>query len=272
MNSNPSRRDLVSKLPATAALAGGLGGLLAMTRSASAQPADQGGGGVGGGGRPQLPDKLAETLAATYDGGKYALPPLPYVYDALAPTIDRTTMELHHDKHHQGYVDGLNKAVEALAEGAEGATLAGLQRDLSFNYGGHALHSLFWATMGPDNAGKMGGEPSGKLADAIDKDLGGFDGFKTQWVAVGGTVKGSGWVALMFDPVAARLHIASVGDHDRFLLPGTMPLLPLDVWEHAYYLTYQNRRAEYIKAFIDVIDWTSVGALYEMVSAPYTNR
>ncbi len=263
MTHNPSRRDIVSKLPATAALAGGLGGLLAMTRSASAAGQPMGHGG------PQLPEKLAKTLNATAKDGKYALPPLPYAYDALQPTIDQRTMELHHDKHHQGYVDGLNKTVEAIAKGAEGATLGGLERDLSFNYGGHALHSLFWATMGPDEQGRMGGDPRGKIADAIQKDFDGFDGFKKQWTSVAGTVKGSGWVALVFDPIAVRLHIASVGDHDRFLMPGVMPLLPLDVWEHAYYLTYQNRRGDYVKAFVDVIDWTSVNALYEMVSAPY---
>ena len=265
MTQNPSRRDIVSKFPATAALAGGMGGLLAMTKSATAaQPMDLGG--------PQLPEKLSKTLNATFDGGKYALPDLPYDYDALQPTIDRLTMELHHDKHHQGYVDGLNKAVEAIKGNPDESAMGGLQRDLSFNYGGHTLHSLFWATMGPDERGRMGGNPRGKIADAIQKDFGGFDGFKTQWAKVGGTVKGSGWVVLVFDPVGVRLHIASVGDHDRFLLPGVMPLLPLDVWEHAYYLTYQNRRADYVKAFVDVIDWTSVNALYEMVSTPYMER
>ena len=255
----PSRRNLLVTLPAV-----GAGLSLPALAAVAAQP------GAGGVPEGRLPPKLTKVLEATHSGDQYALPPLPYAYDALEPHIDEQTMRLHHDLHHQGYVDGLNKTVAAMTgDVAEKPMLAGLDRDLSFNYAGHLLHSIFWATMGPGEDGKMGGEPTGPLAEAIDRDLGGFEGFKKLWSNVAGTVKGSGWVMLMFDPVGVRLHVSGAGDHDLFHLPGTFPLLPLDVWEHAYYLKYQNKRGEYVDAFFEVIDWNSVGRLYEMVSAPY---
>ena len=262
---------MMSSLPVTAGLAmGGLGGMLSMVSTASAQDGgDRAGNGGRGGGGGGLPEKLMKVFSAVHNGDKYTLPPLPYAYDALEPVIDQTTMELHHDKHHQGYVDGLNTAVTMMANEQDPTTMGGLARNLSFNYGGHALHSLFWAVMGPGADGKMGGDPSGPLADAMQNDFGGLDGFKKTWSAVAGTVKGSGWVILAFDPIAVRLHITGVGDHDRFVMPGVFPLMPLDVWEHAYYLNYQNRRGEYVEKFLDIVDWSTVGALYEMVSAPY---
>lgn len=260
-----SRRNVIAGLPAVGLAAGGLGTLLSMANSAAAQEAGQG----EQTGVPKLPGKLSKVLHSLHDGNAYTLPPLPYAHDALEPVIDALTMELHHGKHHQGYVDGLNKAVERMGNEEDPTAMGGLARNLSFNYGGHVLHSLFWAVMGPGENGDMGGEPTGQLAEAIDKDLGGFDGFKTLWNATAGTVKGSGWVTLLFDPMAVRLHVAAIGDHDRHVLPGTVPLLPLDIWEHAYYLTYQNRRADYVKAFLEVIDWSVVNALYGMVSAPY---
>ena len=257
--SGMSRRDMLSALPVTAGAAAGLGGLFAFGSSAAAQPQGRG-----------LTPKLEKTLASIYDGNKYTLPDLPYDYDALEPHIDQLTMELHHDKHHQGYVDGLNKTVAALARNPDDeALVGGLQRDLSFNYGGHVLHSIFWAVMGPGEDGEMGGNPRGNIANAIESDFGGFDAFKTMWSNAAGTVKGSGWVTLLFDPVSTKLCIKTFGDHDRYAMAGTMPILPLDVWEHAFYLNYQNRKSEYVTAFLNVIDWRTVSSLYDMVSAPY---
>lgn len=274
----PSRRDVLGGLPLSLGAAAGVGSLLAMNHAASAQQdGQQGGGGGGGGGgefaQTPMTQKLQKVMSAMYDGNKYTLPPLPYPYDALEPAIDQVTMELHHDKHHQGYVDGLNKTVEALNGTVDDAAkLAGLQRNLSFNYGGHILHSIFWAVMGPGEDGNMGGEPSGRLANAIESDLGGFEQFKQSWLDVAGTVKGSGWVILVFDPVSKKLAIKGVSDHDEHVPAGTMPILPLDIWEHAYYLSYQNRKGDYVKAFLDVVDWQTVNSLYEMVSAPYRQQ
>ena len=261
MNDVPSRRSLLAGLPA----AGGVFGL------ASLAAAQAGQGGMQGM-PPALPKKLRDVFAGMYDGDRFALPALPYAYDALEPHIDEQTMRLHHDKHHQGYVDGLNKTVADMPGAAgEAAKLGGLDRNLSFNYGGHALHSIFWATMGPGEDGTMGGEPAGPLAEALRRDFGGYDGFVNLWTAVAGTVKGSGWTMLVFDPVSAKLHVTGVADHDLYFLPGTFPLLPLDVWEHAYYLKYQNQRTEYVKAYLNVVDWNAVGALFEMVRAPYVD-
>jgi Fe-Mn family superoxide dismutase len=220
---------------------------------------------------PPMPKKLMSVLQSMHDGNEYTLPPLPYAYDAVDAAIDEQTMRLHHDKHHAGYVKNLNEVVKEYANDkyVDGHHVYGLDRGLSFNYGGHVLHSIFWATMGPDENGTMGGEPRGKLAEAMMQSFGSLDGFRTTWSKTAASVKGSGWVQMVFDPVAVSLRIVGVNDHDKGFLPGTFPLLPLDVWEHAYYLRFQNKRAEYVDAFFKVIDWSTVDALYAMVSAPY---
>ena len=262
----PTRRDVLAGLPAAAGAVAGGAALLGLTRPAAAQQHGEGHG------MPTLPKKLQDVLSSMHDGSQYTLPALPYAYDAVSEAIDEQTMRLHHDKHHQGYVDGLNKATASLAEisgDAEKPMVSGLDRDLSFNYGGHVLHSIFWAIMGPNESGAMGGEPQGNLAEAINSSFGSFDGFKNLWTKQAGVLKGSGWVQLVFDPVGVRLDVIGVGDHDRSFTPGAFPLLPLDLWEHAYYLKYQNEKADYVSAFMNVIDWSSVGALYDMVSAPY---
>ena len=245
-------------------LAAGLPAVLAGGSLASLAFAQDNGGGKAGG------NKKLDTLKKVFAGGEYTLPPLPYAYDALEPHIDAETMKLHHDKHHQGYVDGLNKAVKALRDESaygDAAKLYGLERDLSFNYGGHLLHSIFWTVMGPGPDGKMGGEPTGAMGDAIKKYHGSFDAFKKQFTAVATNVKGSGWGMVVFDPISKSPYLKAVNEHDTFFGPGMIPLLPIDVWEHAYYLKYQNKRAAYIEAWFDTIDWATVNDLLAMYAA-----
>jgi Fe-Mn family superoxide dismutase len=230
-----------------------LGGLLA-----SAQPliAETGDGTTGG-------NSLPVTTGAGFKDGAYVLLPLPYGYDALEPTIDAETMRLHHDKHHKAYVDGLNKSIKELAalDAAGGPgnppLLSGLQEDLSFNAGGHLLHTLFWSIMAP----KTGGEPPTALADALTRDFGSVDAFRTRFSHVAAGVKGSGWAVLAYEPLGDRLMVLQVKQHDLQLAPGAVPLLPLDVWEHAYYLKYHNVRADYIKSWWNVVNWPAVEAV-----------
>jgi Fe-Mn family superoxide dismutase len=200
----------------------------------------------------------------------YTLPPLPYAFDALEPHIDARTMEVHHTKHHQTYVNNLNAAleksdhrdvaVETLIAQIDALPEA-LRLPVRNNGGGHANHSLFWTIMSPDG----GGKPEGELADAIDKDLGGFDAFKEAFTKAALTRFGSGWAWLNVDS-QGKLAIESTGNQDSPLMKGiasgNTPILGLDVWEHAYYLKYENRRPEYIAAFYNVIDWPEVSRRY----------
>jgi len=191
----------------------------------------------------------------------YSVPPLPYAYDALEPHIDRGTMEFHHDKHHQAYVDKVNAALEGtpLAD----APIEDLLRDLSQvpedkrgavknNGGGHYNHSLFWESMSPDG----GGEPGGELAAAIDAAFGSFADFKTKLKETGVNQFGSGWSWLVHD--GSGLAIVPSANQDTPLSDGKTPLLGVDVWEHAYYLQYQNRRPDYIEAWWNTIDWSRI--------------
>lgn len=200
----------------------------------------------------------------------YTLPKLPYAYDALEPNVDAKTMEIHHTKHHQTYVDKLNEAVagtdfadkpveqlivdiDALPEGKRTA--------VRNHGGGHANHSLFWTVMSPDG----GGKPDGDLAKAIDSDLGGFDAFKEAFTKAAVSRFGSGWAWLSVDK-KGKLAVEDSGNQDSPLMKGVgsgnTPILGLDVWEHAYYLKYQNRRPEYIAAFYNVINWKEVARRY----------
>ncbi len=194
----------------------------------------------------------------------HELPPLPYAHDALEPHIDARTMEIHHGKHHNAYVTNLNNALKAHDDLA-GKSIAELIADLDAvpddirgavrnNGGGHANHSLFWTVMGP---GK-GGEPTGALADAIVSAFGSFDDFKSQFTTAGGTRFGSGWAWLVDN--GGALEVMSTPNQDSPLTEGKKPLLGLDVWEHAYYLNYQNRRPDYMAAFWNVVDWDAVAA------------
>ncbi|MGY8746658.1 MAG: superoxide dismutase [Pirellulales bacterium] len=195
----------------------------------------------------------------------YSLPELPFAYDALEPHIDARTMEIHHGKHHNGYVTKVNAAIEGsdLSE----KSIEDLVSDLESvpeasrgavrnNGGGHANHSLFWSVMSPNG----GGEPTGELADAINAEFGSFDGFKEKFAAAAGTRFGSGWAWLSVDN--GKLAVESTPNQDSPLMEGRTPILGLDVWEHAYYLNYQNRRPDYVGAFFNVIDWNAVAARY----------
>ncbi|MDA8456127.1 superoxide dismutase [Acidovorax sp. GBBC 3334] len=203
----------------------------------------------------------------------YTLPALPYAYDALEPHIDARTMEIHHTKHHQAYINNLNAALEGTphAEAPIDELVArlqslpeALQTAVRNNGGGHANHSLFWTVMAPERQGG-GGQPTGALAEAIDRDLGGLDAFKEAFTKAALTRFGSGWAWLVVD-AAGRLAVESSGNQDSPLMAGLLsghtPILGLDVWEHAYYLQYQNRRPEYIAAFYRVIRWDEVARRY----------
>jgi Fe-Mn family superoxide dismutase len=202
----------------------------------------------------------------------FTLPPLPYAYDALEPAIDSETMTFHHDKHHQAYVDNLNKAVDADAS-LQGKSLEELFASISKapkavrnNGGGHWNHALFWELLAP--AGQ-GGQPSAELSAAIDRDLGGLDKFKEAFNAAGAGQFGSGWAWLIVQD--GKLKVTSTPNQDNPLMDvadekGAV-VLGADVWEHAYYLKYQNRRADYLKAFWDVVNWNKVNELYAAATA-----
>ncbi|AIN62144.1 superoxide dismutase [Pseudomonas soli] len=196
----------------------------------------------------------------------HTLPALPYAYDALEPHIDTQTMEIHHSKHHQTYINNLNAAIEG-SEWAEWPVerLVGAVKQLPEKLqgavvnqgGGHANHTLFWSVMSP----KGGGQPEGQVAKAIDQQLGGFEAFKEAFTKAALTRFGSGWAWLSVTP-QKTLVVESSGNQDSPLMHGNTPILGLDVWEHAYYLKYQNRRPEYIGAFYNVVDWTEVERRY----------
>ena len=197
----------------------------------------------------------------------YELPSLPYSYDALEPHIDARTMEIHHTKHHQAYINNVNgalaehadlaaKSVEDLVAGLSDVPEA-IRGAVRNNGGGHANHSFFWQIMGP---GK-GGSPSGELASAIDGKFGGLDTFKGEFAKAGATRFGSGWAWLVVD--GGELAVMSTPNQDSPLTEGKTPILGLDVWEHAYYLNYQNRRPDYIAAFWNVVNWDKVAELYQ---------
>ncbi|HWR85286.1 MAG TPA: superoxide dismutase [Rhodoglobus sp.] len=192
---------------------------------------------------------------------EYTLPDLPYDYSALAPSISGTIMELHHSKHHQTYVTGANTALAALAEAREKNDLANvnkLEKDLAFNLGGHVNHSVFWTNMSPDG----GDKPTGDLAAAIDDQFGSFDAFVAQFTAVALGVQGSGWSVLAYDSIGQKLAIFQLFDQQGNVPLGLVPLLMLDVWEHAYYLDYKNVRADYVKAFWNIVNWANVQQRY----------
>ncbi|MFY2670976.1 superoxide dismutase [Achromobacter xylosoxidans] len=197
----------------------------------------------------------------------YTLPTLPYAYDALEPHIDALTMEIHHSKHHQTYVNNLNAALEGAGIATDEPVEALVARidqlpeavrgAVRNNGGGHANHSLFWSVMSP----RGGGEPDGALARAIDTELGGHAAFREAFAKAALTRFGSGWAWLSVTP-AGKLAVESSANQDSPLMQGNTPILGLDVWEHAYYLKYQNRRPEYIGAFYNVIDWPEVARRY----------
>jgi len=192
---------------------------------------------------------------------EYRLPDLAYGYDALEPYLSARILELHHGKHHKAYVDGANTVLEKLEHARatdEFGSINQLEKNLAFHLSGHILHSIFWKNMSP--AG--GGKPEGELAAAIDEHLGSFDAFQSQVTEAAMNVQGSGWGALSWEPVGQRLIVEQVYDHQGNIGQGGPPLLVLDMWEHAYYLQYENRKGEWVDAFWNLVNWGDVATRF----------
>ncbi len=223
-----------------------------------------------------VPGASPAVSAAVSPSGPFVLPPLPYAYDALEPAIDAETMRLHHDKHHATYVAKLNEAVAAAPELA-GKSVEEFLRDLTRmpeavrtalrnHGGGHANHTLFWTSMRPVPP-TPAAAPQGRLGAAVQAQFGSFDGLREQLTKAAGGVFGSGWAWLTLD-AGKKLALGTLPNQDSPLSSGQTPLLGIDVWEHAYYLKYQNRRADYVQAFLTVVDWAAVGRRYDEAIGP----
>jgi Fe-Mn family superoxide dismutase len=196
----------------------------------------------------------------------YSLPELTYDYAALEPHISARIMELHHSKHHKAYVDGANNALAQMAEARETGSFANinrLEKDLAFHLGGHVNHSIFWTNLAPD----AGGTPEGEVASAIDEYFGSFDAFKAHFQAASLGIQGSGWGVLSWDPLGSRLVIQQLFDQQANTAQGTIPILQLDMWEHAFYLDYQNVKADYVAAFWNIVNWENVAKRFEAARA-----
>ena len=196
----------------------------------------------------------------------YSLPDLSYDYSALEPHVSGQILELHHGKHHAAYVKNANQVLDQLAEARakmDFTRLAALERALAFNLSGHILHSILWQNMTP----KGGGTPHpGPFANALEKDFGGFESFRKQITEVASTIMGSGWAALVWEPIGKKLLITQIYDHQSNLAQGGVPLLVIDAWEHAYYLQYQNRKAEFFEAIWNLWNWRDIEARYVAAS------
>ena len=191
------------------------------------------------------------------DKKKYTLPELPYDYAALEPHISAKIMQLHHGKHHQAYVDGANTALDKLAAARESGDFAAInlyEKNLAFNLGGHVNHSIFWQNLSPNG----GGAPEGEVAAAIADSFGSFEGFKGQFTAAATGIQGSGWAVLAFDAASGKLVTYQLFDQQGNVPVGVLPLLQLDMWEHAFYLDYLNVKADYVKAFWNIVNWENV--------------
>jgi Fe-Mn family superoxide dismutase len=187
----------------------------------------------------------------------YVLPDLTYDYGALEPHVSGRIMELHHDKHHAAYVKGANAALahlQELREKGDFTAISMLERQLAFNVSGHVLHSVLWTNLSPD----AGGEPDGDLAELIDETFGGVAAFRQQMTEAASMIQGSGWALASWEPVAGRVVVQQVYDHQGNHGQGTVPLLAIDAWEHAFYLQYENRKAEFFDAIWNIVNWTDV--------------
>jgi len=193
---------------------------------------------------------------------QYTLPDLEYDYGALEPHYSARMLELHHDKHHKAYVDGVNTTLDKLAasrDSGDMSALVGLEKTLAFNLSGHVLHTLFWKNLTPHGSDR----PEGELAGAINENFGSFDKFRKQLTGAAGTVQGSGWGALSWEPLGERLFIEQVYDHQGNVGQSGVPLLVIDAWEHAYYLQYENRRQDYVEAIWNVLNWADVSQRFD---------
>ncbi|HEY3672920.1 MAG TPA: superoxide dismutase [Acidimicrobiia bacterium] len=196
----------------------------------------------------------------------YTLPDLPDDPGALEPHLSARILELHHDKHHAAYVKGANTTLEKLHEmrgKGDFTTITMLEKNLAFHVSGHVLHSLLWTNLSPDG----GGEPEGALADVIDDVFGAAGVFRQQMTEAAATIQGSGWALASWEPVAERIVVQQVYDHQGNHGQGTVPLLAIDSWEHAYYLEYENRKAEYLDAIWSVVNWVDVATRFEAARA-----
>jgi Fe-Mn family superoxide dismutase len=195
---------------------------------------------------------------------KYTLPELDYGYDALEPYLSAEILELHHGKHHKAYVDGANTTFEKLGHARETGdfgTINQLEKNMAFHLSGHVLHSMFWKNMAPD----AGGEPEGELAAAVKEHFGSFDAFRAQLSEAALNVQGSGWSALSWEPIAGRLIVEQVYDHQGNIGQGGPPLLVLDMWEHAYYLQYKNVKGDWVDGFWNLVNWPDVAERFDAV-------
>ena len=197
----------------------------------------------------------------------FTLPKLPYDYNALAPYISEEQLKLHHDKHHQAYINGANKLLTSIDEAMKTDTqldywvsfgyVKALAKELAFNVGGHMLHSAFWENMAPAGKGG-GGQPDGAIANVINMEFGSFDKFKKMFSAAATSTEGSGWAALAMHPCIGRPFIVQIEKHNVNFIPNFQILMALDVWEHAYYLDYKNDRAKFVEAFWNIVNWDKV--------------
>lgn len=203
-------------------------------------------------------DSIAQNKEAVIKTMTHELPPLPYAYNALEPYYDEATLKLHHDVHHAAYVKGLNAAEEKLAKALQENNfdmVKALAKEQAFHGSGHILHSMFWTNMKPNGDGV----PSGELAKAIKDNFGGYEAFKALFIATANAVEGSGWAILAYRKMDNRLVVLQAEKHENLTQWGVTPILVLDVWEHAYYLKYQNKRPEWTKAFMDhLVNWDDV--------------
>jgi superoxide dismutase, Fe-Mn family len=193
---------------------------------------------------------------------EFTLPELPYAYDALEPYYDEQTVRIHHDKHHAGYVKGLNNAMKKLAEIREtgdASLIKHWEREMAFHGAGHWFHTMFWENM---RSGKEENKAEGELLEVIEKSFGSWEKFLIQFKAATIAVEGSGWGVLALDP-KGMLHIFAVENHQKVWVPGLKPILVCDVWEHAYYLKYQNKRAEWVDNFLKIINWDDVATRFK---------
>ncbi len=208
--------------------------------------------------KPSILAMLYQTDKLMDDKGKYVLPDLPYAKDALEPVIDKATVEFHHDKHHASYVAGANKAEENLQKARDTGDFALVkhwERELAFHGSGHILHTIYWTNL---TSQAKSGKPNAELEKALTSDFGGVDKFKTQLVNASISVEGSGWGILAYHALTKKLTVLQTEKHQDLTVWGAMPLLVIDVWEHAYYLKYQNRRADYVNAIFSIINWDNV--------------
>ncbi len=197
---------------------------------------------------------------------KYVLPPLPFDVAALEPHISARIMELHHGKHHATYVTNANTILDKLDEARakeDFTTIPALERGLAFNVSGHVLHSIFWQNLAPN----AGGEPTGELAEQVKRDFGSFAIFRKQLTAAASTIMGSGWGALVWEPLAGRLLTAQIYDHQSNITQAGVPILVLDAWEHAFYLQYENRKTDFFEATWNLWNWKDVAQRFERAKA-----